>query len=205
MQGYKAEALFSVGLQTYTQLLTLLVIVFGTVAILETSMSIADLMTFLLCIAILIDPIARAANFARLWQEGITGFHRFMEVLEIAPEIEDADDAVTLTNVSGSVSLRDVSFRYPSATTHALKNISLHIAPGEFVALVGQSGAGKTTLCSSIPRFYDASVGEVLVDSQDVKSISMASLRHNIGLVHQDVYLFAGTVADNIVYGRPRC
>jgi len=202
-RGYKAEALFSVGLQTYTQLLTLLVIVFGTVAILETTMSIADLMTFLLCVAILVDPIARAANFARLWQEGITGFHRFMEVLEVSPDVADANDSVELKDVMGAVSFCNVGFRYTGAARDALSNLSLHIKPGEFVALVGASGVGKTTLCSLIPRFYDVTSGEVLIDGQNVKSISIATLRHNIGLVHQDVYLFAGTVAANIAYGRP--
>jgi ATP-binding cassette subfamily B protein len=202
-RGYKAEALFSVGLQTYTQLLTLLVIVFGTVAILESTMSIADLMTFLLCVAILVDPIARAANFARLWQEGITGFHRFMEVLEVSPDVADANDAIELKDVKGAVSFRHVGFRYAGAARDALSNLSLHIKPGEFVALVGASGVGKTTLCSLLPRFYDVTSGEVLIDGKNVKSISIATLRRNIGLVHQDVYLFAGTVAENIAYGRP--
>ncbi len=202
-RGYKAEALFSVGLQTYTQLLTLLVIVGGTVAILESRMSIADLMTFLLCVAILVDPIARAANFARLWQEGITGFHRFMEVMEIAPDIVDADNATPLTQVQGAVSFRNVCFRYPRAASDALSNLNLEIAPGEFVALVGHSGVGKTTLCSLVPRFYDVTSGEVLVDGHDVRALSIASLRRNIGVVHQDVFLFAGTIAENIGYGRP--
>jgi ATP-binding cassette, subfamily B, bacterial len=199
--GYRAEALFSVCLSTYSQILTLLVIVFGTIAILQTSMSIADLMTFLLCIAILVDPIARAANFARLWQEGITGFHRFMEVLELSPEIEDADNAAELAEVQGRVSFNNVSFGYASMNNFVIRNFSLDIEPGEFVALVGESGVGKTTVCSLIPRFYDVTTGEILVDNQPIKSVSMASLRRNIGLVHQDVYLFAGTVTDNIAYG----
>ncbi|MFT4799435.1 MAG: ATP-binding cassette subfamily B protein [Candidatus Azotimanducaceae bacterium] len=202
-QGYRAEAFFSVGLGTYTQLLTLLVIVFGTVAILQASMSVADLMTFLLCIAILTDPIARAANFARLWQEGITGFHRFMEVMEMTPEIQDSSDAHALENTAGAVSFRNVSFHYSTTSELALCNISLDIQPGEFVALVGQSGVGKTTLCSLIPRFYDATSGDVLVDGHNVKGLTLDSLRRNIGVVHQDIYLFAGTVAENIAYGRP--
>ncbi|MGK0474200.1 MAG: ATP-binding cassette subfamily B protein [Candidatus Azotimanducaceae bacterium] len=202
-QGYRAEAFFSVGLGTYTQLLTLLVIVFGTVAILQASMSVADLMTFLLCIAILTDPIARAANFARLWQEGITGFHRFMEVMEMTPEIQDSSDAHALENTAGAVSFRNVSFHYSTTSELALCNISLDIQPGEFVALVGQSGVGKTTLCSLIPRFYDAKSGDVLVDGHNVKGLTLDSLRRNIGVVHQDIYLFAGTVAENIAYGRP--
>ncbi|MEM7017824.1 MAG: ABC transporter ATP-binding protein [Pseudomonadota bacterium] len=202
-KGYKAEALFSVGLQTYTHLLTLMVIVFGTLAITHSEMTIADLMTFLLCIAILVDPIARAANFARLWQEGMTGFHRFMEVLEISPDIMDVPDAVELTNVTGAISFRRVGFRYATTLTNAVTDITLDIKPGEFVALVGQSGVGKTTLCSLVPRFYDCTEGEVLVDGTNVKRVRLKSLRQNIGLVHQDIYLFAGTVAENIAYGRP--
>jgi len=200
--GYRAEAFFSVGLGTYTQLLTLLVIVFGTVAILQASMSVADLMTFLLCIAILTDPIARAANFARLWQEGITGFHRFMEVMEIAPEIQDVSHPHVLANAAGAISFRNVSFHYSTSTKLALRNISLDIQPGEFVALVGQSGVGKTTLCSLIPRFYEVTSGDVLVDGHNVRDITLDSLRRSIGVVHQNIYLFAGTVAENIAYGQ---
>lgn len=200
-RGYRAEALFSAGLQTYTQLLTLMVIVFGALAIQGADMSVADLMTFLLCIAILVDPIARAANFARLWQEGITGFHRFMEVLEVAPDIEDAPGAVVLENARGEIDFRDVSFRYPTAAQDAIKGINLSIQPGEFVALVGHSGVGKTTICSLIPRFYDATQGVVSIDGTDVRRITTQSLRRNIGLVQQDVYLFAGTVRENIAYG----
>ncbi len=202
-KGYKAEALFSVGLQTYTHLLTLMVIVFGTIAILQADMTVADLMTFLLCIAILVDPIARAANLARLWQEGITGFHRFMEVLEIEPEIQDAADARDLDHITGQVSFQDVSFRYADGLPFVLNNVSLDIVAGEFVAMVGHSGVGKTTLCSLIPRFYEVSSGAVTIDGQDVRDATSASLRRNIGLVHQDVYLFAGTVRDNIAYGMP--
>lgn len=201
--GYKAEALFSIGLQTYAQLITLVVIVIGAVRILGSTLAIADLMTYLLCVAILIDPIQRAANFARLWQEGITGFHRFMDVLETTPEIEDAATAIDLTGAKGTVSFRNVGYRYPGSAKFALHNISLEITAGEFVALVGYSGVGKTTLCSLLPRFYDVTAGEVLVDGHNVKRLTLASLRRNIGVVHQDVYLFAGTVAENLAYARP--
>lgn len=200
--GYKAEALFSVGLQTYAQMLTLLVIVFGTLAILEKDMSVADLMTFLLCIAILIDPIARAANFARLWQEGMTGFHRFMDVMELVPDVQDASDGIQLDDVVGSISFQDVDFRYSATSKLVLNQFSLSIKPGEFVALVGQSGVGKTTLCTLIPRFYDVTSGQVLLDGHNVRDISIASLREHIGVVSQEVFLFAGTVRENIAYGR---
>jgi ATP-binding cassette subfamily B protein len=202
-KGYKAEALFSVGLQTYTQLLTLMVIVFGTLAIVESTMSVADLMTFLLCVAILIDPIARAANLARLWQEGMTGFHRFMEVMEVSPDIQDVSGAGELANVVGNISFRNVSFRYSEGSDFAIKKLSIEIKAGDFVALVGYSGVGKTTLCSLIPRFYDPTSGEILIDGHNIRQVSIDSLRRNIGLVHQDTYLFAGTIAENLAYGRP--
>ncbi len=202
-QGYKAEALFSVGLQTYAQLITLAVIMLGSIRILSTTLSLADLLTYLLCVASLIDPITRAANFARLWQQGITGFHRFMDVLDTQPEIEDHYTAQALARVRGEVTFRSVSYRYPGTPRDAVHNISLQIKAGEFVALVGYSGVGKSTLCSLVPRFYDVTEGELLIDGHNVKHISLDSLRRQIGVVQQDVYLFSGTVAENIAYGRP--
>lgn len=201
--GYKAEAYFSIGLQTFAQLVTVAVIVIGAMRIIGASLSVADLLTYLLCVAILVDPIQRAANFARLWQEGLTGFHRFMDVLEIAPDVRDPPGATTLTGVKGAVALRGVSFRYPGQSRLVLKDISLDIAAGEFVALIGYSGVGKTTLCSLIPRFYDVLAGAVLIDGRDVRDVTLTSLRRGIGVVQQDVYLFAGTAAENIAYGRP--
>jgi ATP-binding cassette subfamily B protein len=201
--GYLSEAWASAGLATFAQLITVMVIVIGAARITTASLSAADLMTYLLCVAILIDPITRAVNFVRLWQEGLTGFDRFMDMLEIAPDIDDRPGARALTQVRGAVALRHVSFSYPQSPRPVLSDISLEIGAGEFVALIGYSGVGKTTLCSLIPRFYEASAGEVLVDGVDVKDIALASLRRNIGVVQQDVYLFAGTVAENLGYGRP--
>ena len=201
--GYKAEAYFSVGLDSFAQLLTVTVIVIGAMRIIGASLSVADLLTYLLCVAILVDPVKRAANFARSWQEGMTGFNRFMEILEIAPDVRDAPGAKPLANVKGDVSFRKVSFRYPSQPRLVLQDLSLEIAAGEFVALIGYSGVGKTTLCSLIPRFYDATAGQVLIDGRDVREVTLASLRRSIGIVQQDVYLFAGTAAENIAYGRP--
>jgi len=201
--GYKAEAYFSVGLDSFAQLLTVTVIVVGAMRIIGASLSIADLLTYLLCVAILVDPMKRAANFARSWQEGLTGFNRFMEILEIAPEIGDAPGATALADVKGAVSLRNVSYRYPAQSRWVLNDLSLEIAAGEFVALIGYSGVGKTTLCSLIPRFYDVTAGQVLIDGRDVRDVTLASLRRSIGIVQQDVYLFAGTAAENIAYGRP--
>lgn len=200
---YKNDAYFSNGMIAFTQLMTTGVIVLGGVAIVNASLDLADLVTYLLCVSILIDPIQRLVNFARLFQEGITGFNRFMEMLEVEPEIQDAPDAIDLTRVRGDIAFRHVSFRYREEHNYVLRNISLNIRAGEYVALVGSSGVGKTTLCSLIPRFYEINAGEILIDGINIRDISLRSLRQNIGIVQQDVYLFAGTVADNIRYGKP--
>ncbi len=200
--GYKSEAYFHEGMNVFTQLMTIVVIVFGGVAIVNTSLGLADLVTYLLYIGILIDPIRRFVNFARLYQEGITGFDRFMHIMQVEPDIQDSADAIELNHVQGNVEFKDVIFKYKEDYDHVLKNISLSIKAGEYVALVGASGVGKTTLCSLIPRFYEVSNGEILLDGENIKDISLRSLRKNIGIVQQDVYLFAGTVLENIRYGK---
>jgi ATP-binding cassette subfamily B protein len=186
----------------FTQLLTLGVIIFGGIGITNATLDLPDLLTYILCVGILVEPILRTINFARLYQEGITGFTRFVEIMEVEPEIQDAAGARELTHVHGEIELRDVSFRYRENQGYILHNTSLKIRPGETIALVGTSGVGKTTLCSLIPRFYDVNEGVILLDGIDIRTISVRSLRSNIGIVHQDVYLFAGTVADNIRYGK---
>jgi len=201
-EGYKSEAYFYEGLITLTQLMTIAVVIFGGASIVKGSLDLADLLIFLLYIGIIIEPIQRLGNFTRLYQEGITGFDRFMEVLEVEPDIQDAADAIDLRNVQGNVEFKNVSFKYKEGYDHVLKNISLNIKVGEYVALVGPSGVGKTTLCSLIPRFYEVSEGEILLDGKNISGISLRSLRRNIGIVQQDVYLFAGTVSDNIRYGK---
>jgi ATP-binding cassette subfamily B protein len=153
-------------------------------------------------VGILIEPIRRYGNFTRLYQEGMAGFARFMEVLEVEPDIQETDDALELEQVKGNVAFRDVSFRYKDGYGDVFKNLSLAIKVGEFVALVGSSGIGKTTLCSLIPRFYEVNEGEILLDGVNIKKVRLGSLRRNIGIVQQDVYLFAGTVAENIGYGK---
>lgn len=200
--GYKSEAYFSNGMDAFTQLITIAVIIFGAVRIVNLSLDLADLLTYSLCVAILIDPIHRMVNFARLYQEGITGFNRFMEILEVQPDIQDSVDAIDLKQVQGSIEFRDVSFKYKEDHDYVLRNISLDIKRGEYVALVGSSGVGKTTLCSLIPRFYEVKEGEILIDGKNIRDIRQRSLRQHIGIVQQDVYLFAGTVADNIRYGK---
>ena len=156
----------------------------------------------MLYIGILIEPIKRFGNFTRLYQEGMTGFERFMEALEVTPAIENANNAIELDEVAGNVTFADVSFAYIEGNDDVLKNLSLDIREGEYVALVGASGVGKTTLCSLIPRFYEANEGAVLLDGVDIKEVGLRSLRKNIGVVQQDVYLFPGTVLDNIRYGK---
>jgi ATP-binding cassette subfamily B protein len=202
-EGYKGEAYFHEGMVTFTHLLTIGVIIFGGAAIVNASLNLADLLTYLLFIAMLIDPIHKFVNLARLYQEGITGFSRFMEMMAITPDIQDAPDAVELSQVRGDIRFDQVSFRYAEDNTHVLRRISLDIRAGEYVALVGTSGVGKTTLCSLIPRFYDVTEGAILIDGQDIRAVRIESLRRHIGVVAQDVYLFAGTVIDNIRYGRP--
>ena len=200
--GYRSEAYFYGGMNAFTQLITIAIIVFGGVAIASASLDLADLLTYLLCVGILIEPIQRLVNFARVFQEGITGFNRFMEILEIEPDIQDAADAVDLPCVQGNVKFNAVSFKYKEGYNYVVKNISMDIKAGEYVAFVGASGVGKTTLCSLIPRFYEVSEGEILIDDQNIRNIRLSSLRRNIGVVQQDVYLFAGTIADNIRYGK---
>ena len=202
-KGYKAEAYFYDGLISFTQLMTITIVIFGAASIVTGSLDLADLLTFLLYIVILIEPIQRLGNFIRLYQQGITGFNRFMEVLEVEPDIQDAPNAVELSHVRGEIEFQTVSFKYKEDYNHVLKNISLKINVGEYVALVGPSGVGKTTLCSLIPRFYEVSQGQILVDGQDIKKLQAKSLRENIGIVQQDVYLFSGTVLENIRYGKP--
>ncbi len=199
---YGSEAYFYSGMAAFTQLITIAVIVLGAVRIAHAALDLADLVTFLLCVGILVDPIQRAVNFARLYQEGITGFSRFMDMLEVQPAIRDSAGAVELAQVRGNVEFRDVSFKYRDDHNYVVRNISLEIKVGDYVALVGASGVGKTTLCSLIPRFYEVSKGQILLDGTNIKDIRLRSLRRQIGVVQQDVYLFAGTVADNIRYGR---
>jgi ATP-binding cassette, subfamily B, bacterial len=200
---YRNEAFLYNGMGTFTQLITVTVIVFGGAGIVKASLDLADLITFLLYIGNLIEPIQKLTHVTRQFQEGITSFERFMETLEIEPDIQDCADAIELNNVQGNVEFQNVGFRYNENHDHVLKNLSLNVKAGDYIALVGSSGVGKTTLCSLIPRFYEVSEGKVLLDGVNIKDINMSSLRKHVGVVQQDVYLFAGTVIDNIRYGKP--
>ena len=201
--GYKSEAWFSVGMSTIAQLITVGVIVAGAIRVVQAELRVGDLLTFLLCVAILVDPINRTVNFVRLWQMGYTGFIRFMEILETEPDIQDRPGARDLARIEGAISFRDVSFRYRPDDPLVLSGTCLEIQAGEFVALVGASGIGKSTLCSLIPRFYEVTDGAIQIDGVDIRDIGLNALRRNIGVVQQDVYLFAGSVAENLLYGRP--
>jgi ATP-binding cassette subfamily B protein len=160
------------------------------------------MLTFLLYVGNIIEPIRKLINFTEQFQNGITGFSRFMEIMETQPDIVDEPGAVVLNEVAGEITFKDVSFRYQETTIDVFKNINLKVPAGEYVAIVGSSGVGKTTLCSLIPRFYEVYSGCITIDGRDIRTIKLQSLRKHIGIVQQDVYLFAGTVADNIRYGK---
>lgn len=200
--AYWQMATFHSGLGLFTNLINVAVIVGGGLMIAGSIIVLSDLITFLLYVNNIIEPVKKLINFTEQFQNGITGFTRFMEIMETEPDIVDKPGAIELKNVKGDISFRDVAFRYEESLSDVFHDINLDVAKGEYVALVGSSGVGKTTMCSLIPRFYDVSNGSILIDGIDIKDITLKSLRKNIGIVQQDVYLFAGTVADNIGYGK---
>lgn len=201
--GYRADAYFYQGMTAFTELMTIAVLVLGGASILRGELRLDQLVTYLLCVGILMEPIRRFVNIARLLQEGVTGFQRFLEVMAIEPEITDPANALSMGRVRGKVDFQEVSFQYSASSVPILRGIDLTIPAGEFVALVGHSGVGKTTLCHLISRFYEVSGGQILIDGTPIRDVTLASLRSNIGVVQQDVYLFSGTVLENIRYGRP--
>ncbi len=182
---------------------TIAVVLVGARLITTGSMQVTDLITFLLYVANFTEPVKKLINFTEQFQNGYSGYTRFREIMDIEPDIADKKDAAPLKDVKGDVEFRDVSFRYEANTDKVLDHVSLHVPAGSYVALAGSSGGGKTTLCSLIPRFYDVTSGSVCIDGRDVRDVTLKSLRENIGIVQQDVYLFAGTVMDNILYGKP--
>lgn len=202
-ESYKYMGLYHSGLGAFTTLISVIVIAVGAFFITVNLISITDLITFLLYINNFTEPIKKLINFTEQFQNGASGYTRFLEILSINPDITDRPDAKELINAKGDIIFDNVSFHYEEHSEIVLSNLNLHVKEGEYIALVGTSGVGKSTLCSLIPRFYDVSSGCILIDGTDIRDYTLKSLRNNIGIVQQDVYLFTGSVMDNIRYGRP--
>jgi ATP-binding cassette subfamily B protein len=192
------------GISAFSSLIYVAVVTAAALLIRDGQVDTLDLITFLLYINTFLDPIKKLVNFGEQFQNGFSGFDRFYELLQIDPDIVDAPQAINLAEVRGDLEFVNVSFRYPGTEHNVLSQVNLKVAAGEYVALVGPSGVGKTTLCSLIPRFYEVTEGQITLDGKDLRTIKLKSLRERIGIVQQDVYLFAGTVLENIRYGRPQ-
>jgi ATP-binding cassette, subfamily B, bacterial len=201
--SYRYMGRYNSGINAFSSLIYVVLVVAAAFMIGRGRINPIDLLTFLLYINVFLEPIKKLINFGEQFQNGISGFERFYEVLSIAPDIADAKDAVVLTKVKGDIEFHNVSFQYRENTTEVLSQINLTVKAGEYIALVGPSGVGKTTLCSLIPRFYEVSSGGIKLDGRDIREIKLKSLRRNIGIVQQDVYLFGGSVMENIRYGKP--
>lgn len=197
MGGYQA------GLSAFNLSIQVVVLLAGAVFITKGYVSVTDLITFLLYISIFTEPIRTLIDFTEQFQNGYSGFERFIEILNIEPEIKDRENAEDMSEVRGDIEFDDVSFHYQDNSEKVLNHVNLSVEAGSYIALVGSSGAGKTTLCNLIPRFYDVTGGCIRIDGKDIRDIRLNSLRSHIGIVQQDVYLFVGTIYDNIRYGRP--
>lgn len=197
MAGYHS------GLGALTTMITIAVLVFGAVLITKRQVDVADLVTFLLYINTFTEPVKKLINFTEQFQNGYSGYERFMEIMAIHPDITDQKDAIEMKGVKGDIAFDHVSFQYEENSGMVLNQIDLNVKAGSYMALVGSSGAGKSTLCSLIPRFYDVTGGAIRIDGEDIRKIKLKSLRDHVGIVQQDVYLFVGTVMDNIRYGKP--
>lgn len=201
--SYHYMGSFQAGVGVFTTMIQVSVILVGTVLIAYGRVDMTDLVTFLLYIGVFTDPIRTLVDFTEQFQNGYTGFERFQEIMNIRPDIEDAPDATPIGTVKGEIEFDNVSFQYKDNQENVLNHINLKVPAGAYMALVGSSGAGKTTLCSLIPRFYDVTGGRIMIDGKDIRSVTLKSLRDQIGMVQQDVYLFAGTIFENIQYGKP--
>ncbi len=199
---YRAMARFQSGMEFSGGIAQVVVIAIGGLLIMRGQMDYVDLITFSLYISTFVSPIRRLAQFSETYMQGMAGFSRFLEIMNTEPSVRDLPGAKELTGVRGEVEYRDVSFSYANGVP-VLAHIDLKIRPGECLAIVGPSGGGKTTLCQLLPRFYDVTDGAVLVDGQDVRTLTQESLRRSIGVIQQDVFMFAGTIRENIRYGRP--
>lgn len=201
--SYFYMGFFHSGMNAFTMMINVVVIMVGGVFMAKGTVAVPDFVTFLLYINVFTDPIRTLIEFTEQFQNGYSGFERFAEMLAVEPDITDKEDAVELKDVRGDIVFDDVSFKYNDTAHRVLRHINLNVRAGEYIALVGSSGGGKTTLCSLIPRFYEVTKGSIKIDGKDIRDVTLKSLRENIGIVQQDVYLFAGTVYDNILYGKP--
>ena len=201
--SYLYMGFFHSGMTSFTILINVIVIMAGGVLLVKDIVNVPDFVAFLLYINVFTEPIQTLVEFTEQFQNGYTGFERFAEIMAIEPDIEDKPGAVELKDVKGDIRFDDVSFRYKDSAHRVLRHINLDVKAGSYVALVGSSGGGKTTLCSLIPRFYEVTNGSISIDGKDIRDVTLKSLRDNIGIVQQDVYLFAGTVYENILYGKP--
>lgn len=202
-ETYSSMAGFNTITKAFDGIMYIIVVLFGGLFLVEGKMSSGDIVAFILYVQTLLTTVRRIVEFTEQFQRGMTGIERFTEIMDQDIEIFDDEDAVDLENVKGKIEIKNVSFKYNNNNENVLNNISFTINPGQKVALVGPSGGGKTTLCNLIPRFYDVEDGEIFVEGIDVRKIKLQSLRSNIGMVQQDVYLFSGTVRENILYGKP--
>ena len=199
---HREMGIFSGSLEFFLSILSVAVITVGGTLIMQGRMDLVDLFTFSLYISTFTSPVRKLVNFAEMFANGFAGLGRFVELMRTEPKLRDAPDAKALGHVRGSIDVEDVSFSYEE-NQEVLEHVTLHVRPGETVAVVGPSGGGKSTLCRLIPRFYDVTSGRICIDGQDVRSVTQESLHHAIGVVQQDVFLFADTIANNIRYGRP--
>ena len=202
VEYYKSMGLFNSGMEFTTGIVQVVVIAVGGLLIMQNKMNYIDLITFSLYVSTFVSPVRKLTQFAELYMQGTAGFARFLEVMRTEPTIKDAPDAMELGAVEGKIDYNHVSFNYGNGIP-VLSDVDLHIAAGQCLAVVGPSGGGKTTLCQLLPRFYDVCEGSVTVDGIDVRHVTQASLRRNIGIIQQDVFMFAGTIRENIRYGRP--
>jgi len=198
--AYKRMSRFMTGMGFLTNFLNVAVVGYGGVLIYRGIIGVGDLVAFLLYVGLILQPIRRLTHFTQQFEQGMTGFKRFTEIMDETPEIRDSPDARELTTVQGRIEFKEVTFSYDDEA-HVLQHVNLEIPAGKTVALVGPSGAGKTTMCNLIPRFYEVSAGSITVDGMDIREVTLGSLRGAIGIVQQDVFLFTGTVKENILYG----
>ena len=200
---YRAMARFNSSMEFFLCIMPVTVIAVGGLLIMDGQMTYVDLITFSLYTSTFINPIRKLSNLSEMLVNGFAGLRRFVELMRIEPDLKDKPDALELANVRGQIDVSDVSFAYERDDTEVLHHVSLHVKPGETIAIVGPSGGGKSTLCNLIPRFYDVGEGSITIDGHDVRDVTQKSLRRNIGVVQQDVFLFAASIMENIRYGRP--